>query len=93
MYVYVLRSSRTSCLCLPDGTHHPQKHPSVEGGCLVLARGAGMKFLLLCVCLLPETAYVCMCCALCVCVQGWEYNEKTHLLKYRFKKVVGESLD
>jgi hypothetical protein len=23
-------------------------------------------------------------------LQGWEFNEKTHLLKYRFKKVVGE---
>lgn len=24
-------------------------------------------------------------------LQGWEYNEKTHMLKYRFKKVVGGS--
>lgn len=22
-------------------------------------------------------------------LQGWEFNEKTHLLKYRFKKIVG----
>jgi hypothetical protein len=31
------------------------------------------------------------CVWVCVCVlQGWEFNEKTHLLKYRFKKIVGE---
>lgn len=30
-----------------------------------------------------------LCCLDAMLLQGWEFNEKTHLLKYRFKKVVG----